>query len=357
MKVLSVIGSRSQLIKSVAVSHQLFAKGIEEELILTAQHTDDIITRVFFDEMDISEPKYSIGIQSTNQGAIIGRMIEGIENSIIAENPDILLVYGDSNSSLAGAIAAEKNKIPVAHVEAGLRSGNPKASREINRVLTDRLSSTLFCPSVKAFENLSAEGFENYPCKIYNVGDILQEVAQYYGSISSAKSDIINRLDIKQSFALATISRPEYFENSLLLKEIVNALNMINRDQQVIVPLHQSMFRYLREANIEPNFKIIPYLNYFDMVELLKNCSIVITDSGGVQREAFYFEKCSVTLRKETEWVELVQNGFSMLGSTDSEFILIAYNEMINRKLDFSANIYGKGKASESIAEILKQEK
>ncbi|RPH31363.1 MAG: UDP-N-acetylglucosamine 2-epimerase (non-hydrolyzing) [Bacteroidales bacterium] len=353
MKVLSVIGSRSQLIRAGAVSHQLFAKGVDEVLLLTAQHTDDIITQVFFEEMDIPVPKYSIGIQSTNQGAILGRMIEGVENAIIKEKPEVLLVYGDSNSALAGALAANKHQISIAHVEAGLRIGNLQSEGEVNRLLTDRISNLLFCPSSKALENLKSEGFENYTCKIFNVGDILQEVAYYYGSISSSKSDIINRLGIKQTYALATINRHEYYDDLSKLKGIVKALNTINREQQVIVPLHQSKLRYFREINIEPIFKIVPYLNYFDMVELLKSSNIVLTDSGTVQREAFYFGKCSVMLRHDTEWAELVQNGYSMLGSTDSEFILIAYNEMISRKPDFTADIYGKGKASERIAEHL----
>ncbi len=356
MKVLSVIGSRSQLIKSGALSHQLFAKGIDEVILHTAKHSDDIITQVFFEEMDIPAPRYSMGIQSTNQGAILGRMIEGIENAIIKEKPDVLLVYGDSNSSLAGALAASKHQIPIAHIEAGLRTFSLQADGEVNRLLTDRISNLLLCPSDKALENLKNEGFDNYPCKRYNVGDIQKEVIQYYGSISSSKSDIINRLNIKQSFALATINRQDYFNDLSKLKEIVKALNLINREQQVIVPLHQSRFRYFREANIEPTFKVIPFLNYFDMVELMKSCNIVLTDSGTVQREAFYLGKCSVMLRHETEWVELIQNGYSMLGSVDSEFILIAYSEMINRKPDFTADVYGKGKASERIAEILKQE-
>jgi UDP-GlcNAc3NAcA epimerase len=354
MKVLSVIGSRSQLIKSIAVSHQIFAKGIDEVSLITAHHSDDVVTQIFFEEMDIPGPKYSIGIQSINQGAILGRMIEGIENAIIKENPDILLIYGDNDSSIAGALAAKRHQIPIAHIEAGLRSGNLQIPEEVNEILTDRISNLLFCPSHGGVENLRREGFENYPCNIFNVGDILQEIALYYGSISASKSDIINRLNIKQSFALATIGRQEYFDDLSKLKELINALNLINREQQVIVPLHQSKFRYLKETNIELNFKIIPYLNYFDMVELLKNCNIVLTDSGGVQREAYYFGKCSVTLRKETEWNELIQNGCSMLGSVDSEFILIAFQEMINRKPDFSTDLYGTGKASERIAEILK---
>lgn len=354
MNILSIIGNRSQLIKSSTVSHQLMAMGINEVLLHTAQFADDGFTPIFIEEMDIPEPKYKLEIKGLSQGAMIGKMLEGIENAIIVEKPDFVLVYGDNNSTLAGALIASKHQIPVAHVEAGLRLFNMRAPEEVNRILTDRISTLLFCPTDTAVKNLKKEGFDNYSCKVYKTGDILQDAAMYYGSISSSKSDIINQLNIKQSFALATISRLENFESPAILNEIILALNLINREQQVIVPLHQSMFRYLREANVEPSFKIIPPLSYFDMVELFRSCTIVLTDSGGVQREAFFFGKNCVTLRLETEWTELVQNGFSMLGSTDSEFILIAYHEMMNRKADFSIDLYGKGKASVQIAEILK---
>jgi UDP-GlcNAc3NAcA epimerase len=304
--------------------------------------------------MEIPEPQYRLGIQSMNQGAMIGKMLEGIENAAINEKPDIVLVYGDDNSALAGALAANKLHIPVAHVEAGLRSFNMRMPEEVNRILIDRISNLLFCSSAKALENLKLEGYDNFPSIVHNTGDVLQDAAIYYSSISSLKSDIINRLNINQSYALATISRHENIENPTKLKGIINALNLINRDQQVIAPLHPSILKYLREANLEPNFKIIPLLNYFDMVELLKNSNIVLTDGYGVQREAFFFGKCCVTLRNETEWTELVQNGYNMLGSTDTEFILIATHEMLNRKPDFSKDLYGNGKASERIAEILK---
>jgi UDP-GlcNAc3NAcA epimerase len=289
-----------------------------------------------------------------NPGAMVGKMLEGIENAILLEKPDFVLVYGDNDSSLAGALAASKLQIPVAHVEAGLRSFNMRMPEEVNRILTDRISTLLFCPSVNAVENLKKEGFDSFPCKIYNTGDVLQDAAMYYGSTAFIKSDIINQLNINQSFALATISRKENVESPSILKEIVTALNLINREQQIVVPLHPRVYRYLKEANIELNFKIIPPLRYFDMIELLKHCTIVLTDSSGVQREAFVFGKNCVALRRETEWTELVQNGFSMMGSTDSEFILIAYHEMMNRKSNFSMDLYGKGKASERIAEILK---
>jgi len=354
MKILSIVGTRQQFIQSATISRQLMARRIDEIVLHTGQITDDSIAPVFFEEMDTPEPKYKLDIQTMNPGAMVGKMLEGIEDAIILEKPDFVLVYGDNNSSLAGALAARKLQIPVAHVEAGLRSFNMLMSEEVNRILTDRVSTLLFCPSTNAVDNLKREGFENFPCIIYNTGDVLQDAALYYGSIASSKSDIIKRLNIKQSFALATISRKETFESPLILKEIITALNLINREQQVVVPLHPRVFRFLKEANIEPNFRIIPPLSYFDMIELLKGSNIVLTDSGGVQREAFFFGKNSVILRPETEWIELIQNGCSMLGSTDSEFILIAYQEMINRRPDFSIDLYGNGKASDRIADILK---
>jgi UDP-GlcNAc3NAcA epimerase len=304
--------------------------------------------------MEIPEPKYKLNISDSNPGAITGKFLVEIENIIIEEKPDMVLVYGATNPALAGAIAARKQQLPVAHVEAGLRSFNMSALEELNRIIIDRISNLLFCPTGIALENLKKENFDVFSCKVYNTGDVMQDAANYYGAISPMKSDIINRLNIKQPFALATINSQENIANSNKLKEIVNALNLINHDRPVVAPLNPITIRSLRGLDIETNFTIIPSVNYFDMIELLRCCSIVLTDSGEVQKEAFFFGKCCVTLKQETEWPELVQNGFNMLGSTDSEFILIAYNEMINRKPNFNIDLYGKGKASERIAEILK---
>jgi UDP-GlcNAc3NAcA epimerase len=288
-----------------------------------------------------------------SHGAMTGKMLEGIETVILNEKPDMVLVYGDTNSTIAGALAARKLQVPVAHVEAGLRSFNMRMPEEINRILTDRISNLLFCPTDTAIENLKREGFDNYPCTIHKTGDVMQDAALYFGSISSSKSDIINRLDIRQSFVLATVHRQENTDDPKRLTEIITALNLINRDQRVIVPLHPRTAKFVKELKLEINFTVIPPVGYFDMVELLKNCSMVLTDSGGVQKEAFFFRKCCVTLRQETEWTELVKGGYNMLGSSDSEFILIAYNEMLTRTPDFNIDLYGKGKASERIAEIL----
>ncbi len=353
MKVLSIVGASPQFIKAAVVSHKLIAKGIEEVVLNAGQHLDDTLSQIFLEEMEIPEPKYKLSISDTNSGAITGTLLIEIEKIIIEENPDIVLVYGDTNSALAGAIAARKLLIPVAHVEAGLRSFNMRMPEELNRIIIDRISNLLFCPTEIALENLKKEGFDNFPCKTYNTGDVMQDAAIFYGTISSLKSDIINRLNIKQSFALVTINSQENITNPNKLKEIVKALNLINRNQLVIASLLPATIKYLRDAGVETNFTIIPNVNYFDMVELLRSCKIVLTDSGEVQKEAFFFGKCCVTLKQDTEWIELIQNGFNMLGSSDSEFILIAYNEMINRKPNFSIDLYGNGKASERIAEIL----
>jgi len=353
MKVLSIVGARPQFIKAAVVSSQLMAKGINEVILHTGQHFDDNMSQIFFSEMDIPEPRYNLEIHGLSHGAMTGKMLEGIETAILNEKPDMLLVYGDTNSTIAGALAAQKLHVAVAHVEAGLRSFNMKMPEEVNRILTDRISNLLFCPTDTAVENLKREGFDNFPCAVYKTGDVMQDAALYFGSISSSKSDIINRLEIRQSFVLATVHRQENTDDPQRLTQIINALNLINREQRVIVPLHPRTAKFIKELKLDVNFTVIPPVGYFDMVELLKNCSLVLTDSGGVQKEAFFFHKCCVTLRRETEWTELVKGGFNMLGSSDSEFILIAYNEMINHNPDFNVDLYGKGKASERIAEIL----
>jgi len=354
MKILSVVGARPQFIKAAAVSRQLIAKGIDEILLHTGQHFDNNMSEIFFDEMNIPEPKYNLEIHGLNHGAMTGRMIEGIEGVIIKEKPDMVMVYGDTNSTIAGALAASKLHFPVAHVEAGLRSFNMKMPEEINRILTDRISNLLFCPTDTAIENLKQEGFDNFSCKVYKTGDVMQDAALFYGSISESKSNIIEKLNLNQPFVLATIHRQENTDNPKILAEIIEALNQINHEQRVIVPLHPRTSKLLGETDAKPQFTIIPPVGYFDMIELLKHCSIVLTDSGGVQKEAFFFKKCCVTIRTETEWTELVQHGFNMLGSSDAEFIVIAYHEMISRKPDFSVDLYGKGKASEKIADIFR---
>lgn len=354
MKILTILGSSAQYIKAAVMSHQFISKGIDEIVLTAGLRIDDPTSSILFDEMDLPEPKYKLNIPDLNPGAVTGKLIIEIESAIILEKPNLVIVYGDSNPALAGAIAARKNQIPVAHIEAGLRSFNLKTPEELNRIIIDRISNILFCPTNVAFENLKNEGFDQFPCKICNSGDIMQDAANHYGALSSIKSDIIGRLNIKQSFALAIVNCPENTNDSVKFSEIVKALNQINRNHRIIAILHPNASKNLKSRGIETNFSIIPPVNYFDLLELLKTCNIVLTDSGEIQKEAFFFGKCCVTLKQETEWTELVKRGFNMLGSSDSEFILIAYQEMMDRKPDFNIDLFGKGKASEKIAEILK---
>ena len=339
MKVLTVLGARPQFIKAGTVSREFKKQGIAEVIVHTGQHFDHNMSQVFFDEMEIPQPNYNLGIHSLTHGAMTGRMLEEIEKVIIIEKPNLVLVYGDTNSTLAGALAAQKLSIPVAHVEAGLRSFNMAMPEEANRILTDRISTYLFCPTQVAVANLKKEGFGDFNCHVENVGDVMLDAALYYGKSSTEKSSIISSLKLGGSFALATIHRQENTDKHESLRGIVDALNTINKTMQVVVPLHPRTQKIIGELKLKADFKVIPPVGYFDMVELLKNCSVVLTDSGGLQKEAFFFKKGCVTLRNETEWTELVDNGFNVLVGANKEAIVKGWETMMGKTYDFSINL------------------
>ncbi|HNS29398.1 MAG TPA: UDP-N-acetylglucosamine 2-epimerase (non-hydrolyzing) [Tenuifilaceae bacterium] len=354
MKILTIIGARPQFIKAAAVSRQLKTNNIPEIIVHTGQHFDDNMSKVFFDEMDIPLPNYNLNVHSLSHGAMTGRMLEGIEQIIISEKPTLVMVYGDTNSTLAGALAAVKMHVPVAHVEAGLRSFNLEMPEEVNRILTDRVSSHLFCPTQASVQNLLAEGFGNFNCRIEITGDVMQDVALYYGAKSAERSKILSDLKINSPFALTTFHRQENTDDPAKLKGIVEALNEIHRKMEVVVPIHPRTEGLIKSMGIITDFRKIPPVGYFDMMELLKGCSLVLTDSGGLQKEAFFFGKCCVTMRQETEWVELVEHGFNLLAYPEKETILKAWEQMINLKPNFNIDLYGNGKASERIAKYIK---
>ncbi len=353
MKILTIIGARPQFIKAAAVSREISKyPEIREILVHTGQHFDKSMSDVFFKEMQIPKPKYNLGINALSHGAMTGRMIEQIEKIILKEKPDYLLVYGDTNSTIAGALAAKKLFIKIIHIEAGMRSFNMKMPEEINRILTDRISDILFCSTQTAFENLNKEGFTNFNCKIVNSGDVMQDAAIYYSNISTGKSKIISKFRLKK-YVLCTIHRQENTDDISNLKSIVAALNKINSKISVVVPLHPRTKIILASNKIKTDFKIIEPVGYFDMIELLKNCALVMTDSGGLQKEAFFFRKHCVTLRKETEWVELVKHGYNLLSGTNERNIFAAFNRMLQAKSNFKMNLYGNGKASAKIVRYL----
>ncbi|MDP4238494.1 MAG: UDP-N-acetylglucosamine 2-epimerase (non-hydrolyzing), partial [Bacteroidota bacterium] len=328
--------------------------GIEELIIHTGQHFDANMSDVFFEEMEIPKPAYQLDIHGLSHGAMTGRMLEGIEAILQKEKPDGVLVYGDTNSTLAGALAASKLHIPVIHVEAGLRSFDRNMPEEINRILTDRISSVLFCPTDTAVNNLRLEGFENMPVQIIKNGDVMQDAAIYYAAKAEQKSDILNRVGLSK-FVLATIHRQENTDSFENLKNIITGLNEINRQTPVVVPIHPRTRNIFTQWNIVPEFKLIDPVGYFDMIMLLKSCELVITDSGGVQKEAFFFGKHCITLRKQTEWVELVENGYNILVGSDVLKLKDAFEILSSRKFDFRMNLYGKGQAAAiAVSEIIK---
>jgi len=349
-KIITVVGARPQFIKAATLSRQFKLIGIDEKIIHTGQHFDANMSEVFFEEMEIPKPTFQLDINGLTHGAMTGRMLEGIEAILLQEKPDGLLVYGDTNSTLAGALAASKLHIPVIHVEAGLRSFNMDMPEEINRILTDRISTVLFCPTDTAINNLKREGYDNMPIKIIKNGDVMQDAAMYYAAKAEQKSDIIKKIGL-QNFVLATIHRQENTDYPKNLKAIITGLNEINRQTPVVVPIHPRTRNILAQLNILPEFKLIDPVGYFDMIMLLKSCEMVITDSGGVQKEAFFFGKHCITLREQTEWVELIDNGFNLLVGSDASKLRDAFGYFKNIKSDFSLDLYGKGKAAFFAAE------
>ncbi len=353
-KIITIVGARPQFIKAATLSRQLQLLGIDEKIIHTGQHFDDNMSKVFFEEMEIPKPSYNLEIHGLTHGAMTGRMLEGIEEILLNEKPDGVLVYGDTNSTLAGALAASKLHIPLIHVEAGLRSFNMKMPEEINRILTDRISNFLFCPTDTAVNNLKQEGFDHLPVQIIKNGDVMQDAAIFYAAKAEQKSDILNKIKLPK-FVLATIHRQENTDSPENLKNIIQGLNKINRQTPVIVPVHPRTRNILTHLKITPEFTLIEPVGYFDMIILLKNCELVITDSGGVQKEAFFFGKHCITLREQTEWVELVKNGFNRIVGSDAGKLADAFEFFKTKKSDFSVDLYGKGQAAKVIAETLQK--
>lgn len=354
MKILTVIGARPQFIKASVVSKAISeSKVLSEVIVHTGQHFDQNMSEVFFDQLKIPRPNHQLNAGGGSHGVMTGRMLIEIERIILAEKPDRVLVYGDTNSTLAGALAAAKLHIPVAHVEAGLRSFNMLMPEEINRILTDQLSDILFCPTDAAVKNLESEGFLNKRAQIHKVGDVMQDSALFFSKIS--KNFNTDLADGKQ-FILATIHRAENTDDASRLAEIVLALNELHRKTApVIIPLHPRTQAAIAKLDLSLEAKIIDPLGYLEMLDLLQRCSLVLTDSGGLQKEAFFFGKYCLTIRDQTEWVELIEIGANRLVSADFEIILSAAKENIGRSVRDEKDLYGGGTASQQIVELLER--
>jgi UDP-N-acetylglucosamine 2-epimerase len=358
LKIVDIVGARPQFIKLAPILRAIVKHNqkrpecpLQEVLVHTGQHYDYEMSQVFFDELGLKSPDYHLGVGSGTHGYQTGEMLKRIEEVLIKEKPDMVMVYGDTNTTLAGALAAAKLHIPVAHVEAGLRSFNREMPEEINRVLTDHISDFLFCPTQTAVENLRREGIEK---GVYLVGDVMYDAVLLYLDLAEKKSEIMERLGLKpKSYALATVHRAENTDQPERLRSIFEGLESVAEEGlPVILPLHPRTRKQLNALGIHPKeVQVLDPVSYLDMLVLEKNARVILTDSGGVQKEAFFFRVPCVTLREETEWVETVETGWNTLVGCNPE-------RMVRTALEARPGIesvwpYGDGQAAGRIMDLL----
>jgi len=374
IKIVTIIGARPQIIKAAALSRAIknkFSTQMTEIIVHTGQHYDSNMSQVFFEELQIPQPNYNLNVGSGSHGKQTATMITGIEEILVKEKPNAIVLYGDTNSTLAGAIAASKIHIPVVHIEAGLRSFNKAMPEEVNRIMADHISTLLFSPTKTGYTNLLNEGFKDNNSapystdnpKIYHCGDVMFDNSLYFSKISDVKTDIITRLKLTENnFILATIHRNNNTDEPIRLNALFKSLNdiSIQNNIDVVLPLHPRTAKLL-ETNLSKEIyitvtsnkkiKIIEPASFLEMIALEKNCKLVMTDSGGVQKEAYYFEKPCVILRPETEWVELVECGTAIICDADETKIKQAYTKLTAAKDLKFPKLYGEGNAAEFICQ------
>ncbi len=383
MKLVTIIGARPQIIKAAALSRAIrnhYADQIQEVIVHTGQHYDDNMSQVFFDELQIPRPDYNLHVGSASHGVQTARMTEGIEALLIKEKPDFIVLYGDTNSTLAGAVAAAKIHVPIVHIEAGLRSFNKSMPEEINRIVCDHCSTLLFTPTKAGLENLKREGFpieEGGPStlrraqdsgtskptidnpKVFHCGDIMYDNSLHFADIAEEKTDIIQRLDlVSKPFILSTIHRDTNTDHPERLGAIFDALIELSKENQIVLPLHPRTAKLLK-TNLSnekqtlifssANIKLIPPVSFLEMIALERHAQLVMTDSGGVQKEAYFFKKPCIILRPETEWVEIVQTGNAILADADGSRIMKAWQHFKNNPPTTFPEIFGDGHAAEFI--------
>jgi UDP-GlcNAc3NAcA epimerase len=373
-KIVTIIGARPQIIKSSAINRAIktkFSYQLEEVIVHTGQHYDENMSAIFFEEMGISTPSYNLNVGSGSHGQQTAKMIEGLETIFLKENPSAVLVYGDTNSTIAGALAAAKIHIPVVHVEAGLRSFNKAMPEEVNRIACDHMSTLLFTPTKTGLDNLMREGFSenkdakataNQP-KIYQCGDVMYDNSLYFSTISADQSTILleNEL-VENQYVLTTIHRDSNTDIAENMTAIFQALYDIQHETglTIVLPIHprtkskmeaQLPADLLAKISTNAQFKIIPPAGFIDIIALEKNARMIITDSGGLQKEAYFFQKSCVILRPQTEWVEIVANGNAILAGSDYTKIVAAFKKL-HAKTDFTfPSYYGEGNAAEFICQ------
>ena len=386
MKLVTIIGARPQIIKAAALSRAIrnhYSDQIQEIIVHTGQHYDDNMSQVFFDELQIPRPDYNLHVGSASHGVQTARMTEGIEALLLKEQPDFIVLYGDTNSTLAGAVAAAKIHVPIVHIEAGLRSFNKSMPEEINRIVCDHCSTLLFTPTKAGLENLKREGFsidEGGPStgsttaiptidnpKVYHCGDIMYDNSLYFADIAEEKTDIIKRLALSDKpYILATIHRDSNTDHPERLSAIFKSIIKLSEECQVVLPLHPRTAKLLKtnlDENLQKqifncqNIKLIPPVSFLEMIALERHAQLIMTDSGGVQKEAYFFKKPGIILRPETEWVEIVETGNAILADADEMRIMQAWQHFKDNPPTVFPEIFGDGHAAEFMLEKILQVK
>jgi UDP-GlcNAc3NAcA epimerase len=376
MKLVTIIGARPQIIKAAALSRAIknhFSDRIQEVIVHTGQHYDDNMSQVFFDELQIPRPDYNLHVGSASHGVQTARMTEGIEALLIKEQPDFIVLYGDTNSTLAGAVAAAKIHVPIVHIEAGLRSFNKSMPEEINRIVCDHCSTLLFTPTKAGLENLKREGFSideggvstgsttavptiDNP-KVYHCGDIMYDNSLHFANIAEEKTDIIQHMElVRKPFILATIHRDTNTDYPERLSAIFRSIIKLSEECQIVLPLHPRTAKLVKtnlDENLQKqifncqNIKLIPPVSFLEMIALERHAQLIMTDSGGVQKEAYFFKKPCIILRPETEWVEIVETGNAILADADESRIMKAWQHFKNNPPTVFPEIFGDGHAAE----------
>ncbi len=372
IKILTIVGARPQIIKAAALSRAIrddFSDWIEEKILHTGQHYDTNMSQIFFDELRIPQPDYNLGIGSGKHGEQTAKMISGVEDLILSEHFDGVVLYGDTNSTLAGAVAAVKQHIPIFHIEAGLRSFNMAMPEEVNRIACDQMSSILFAPTQTAIDNLYREGFMDIDVRfkngknrqIFNSGDVMYDNSLYFAEFSGRTQILESNSLQANNYILATIHRDNNTDNSTRFESIFRALLYISNEDKIdiILPLHprttklmpKNLSVELYDKVMHSSFlKLVEPVSFLEMIELEKNAKLVMTDSGGVQKEAFFFEKPCVILRPETEWVEILEHTAGLIVDADFDRIVDGYRDLSTKQVTFPP-LFGDGKAAYFILE------
>ena len=362
MKIVTIIGARPQIIKAAALSRAIkdhYADRIQEVIVHTGQHYDDNMSQVFFDELGIPHPDYNLHVGSASHGVQTAKMIEGIEQILMNEKPDCMVLYGDTNSTLAGAVAASKIHVPVVHIEAGLRSFNKSMPEEINRIVCDHCSTLLFTPTRAGFENLAREGFSidndgpydiDNP-KVYHCGDIMYDNSLHFSSIADQKVSLLKQLGLEgKPYVLATLHRDSNTDSPERLNAILDAFKELSKEITVVLPMHPRTRKKATDFHAD-NVIVTEPVSFLEMIQLEKHAQLVLTDSGGVQKESYFFKKPCVILRPETEWVEIVETGAATLVDADKEKILEASHHYLQQPPINFPEVFGDGHAAEFMLE------